>query len=181
MQDFYYITATFVHPRKGRKYRRGDDIIEKYTFTITDTVDINAELSLCIGDKQVQRSVRYNFLKDENINRQELIEFVECVKDNYGPNKRNTALISPENYGKVFLKIGTNEYLFTRDNPDLERLLTVMRYGYLRTMLVKEKLAFLQSSDSKEPSCKGILPEKKDSAIKQFVNKLIGSTHSVEE
>ena len=188
----YYMTVTLVYPRKGRKYRRGDDIMEKYIITVQDTethredniieqyglipqknnVTVKAELSLCIGDKQAERSVHYEFENDEHIKEKELIEFIEYIKNNYGLHKRHTALLSPDNYGKVFVRIDSNEYLFTRDNPDLEKLLSVIHYGYRRTMLVKEKLALLQSDKSKEPSTKGISPEKSNSILHKFIKEI---------
>lgn len=158
MCGFHHMVVKLVYPRKGRRYHHQDNILEEYEFCVRDNIFVDAKLIFCVGNKQTQKSVHYDFEKDNQVDKQKLIEFIEFIQANYEPNNRHADLLSPDNYDKAFVYIGKNEYVLTKGNPDVERLLQIMNYGFHQTMLEKEKLALLQSEYPRKPIVKGIIP-----------------------
>lgn len=163
MSKNYHITINIIHPRNGRKYRRGDNMIERHIINIGETVDIDSSLSFCIGKSQTERTVKYNFGTDHHANREELLNAAVDITHKYQPHNRTTALIAPENHNKVLININGNEYVLERNNTEACNLIEAIDYYFLRTMLAKEKLYYLKYGVHNESDAQNSINTKEDS------------------
>ena len=147
MSKNYHMIINIIHPRNGRKYRRGDNMIERYTINIGETIDIDSSLSFCIGQSQMERTVKYNGTND-NIHKQDLLDAITNIVNTCIPHNRATALISPENYNKVFISIDSTEYMLERASAEAAALMQAIDCNFIRGLLVKEKLQYLKYGPS---------------------------------
>lgn len=147
MSKNYHITINIINPRNGRKYRRGDDMIERHIINIGETVDIDSSLSFCVGQSQMERTVKYNGTNN-NIHKQDLLDAIINITNTCMPHNRATALISPENYNKVFISIDSNEYMLERASTEAAALMQAIDCNFIRGILVKEKLQYLKYGPS---------------------------------
>lgn len=163
MSKNYHIIINIINPRNGRKYKRGDNMIERYTININEAIYVDTSLSFCIGKSQTERTVKYNFGTDHHVNREELLNAVIDITNKYQPYNRTTALISPENYNKVLININGNEYVLERNNTEVSNLINAIDYHFLRTMLAKEKLYYLKYGTHNESDAQNSINTKEDS------------------
>lgn len=147
MSKNYHITINIIHPRNGRKYRRGDNMIERHIVNIGETVNIDSSLSFCIGQSQMERTVKYNGTNN-NIHKQDLLDVITNIINTYTPHNRATALMSPENYNKVFISIDSTEYMLERASAEAAALMQAIDCNFIRGILVKEKLQYLKYGPS---------------------------------
>ena len=122
-------------------------MVERHIINIGETVDIDSSLSFCIGQSQMERTVKYNGTNN-NIHKQDLLDAITNIINTYTPHNRATALMSPENYNKVFISIDSTEYMLERASVEAAALMQAIDCNCIRGILVKEKLQYLKYGPS---------------------------------
>ena len=168
----WLIGIHIVHPKKGKLYHSGDNMIETYTVFTCKSPTINGSLTFCTGKKQFQTTISKDFSTNWHIDLVTLSIAVNNIINQYSKYERNSALLSKEHYGRVLIKINGVEYLLTNDDCNFKELKNAIGYCNMHEELVTKKNDEIKQGLHREPSLNGETTCKNRSLLRRLINSI---------